>query len=336
MEPVSIILKVWNAPRHVKLCLEGLLQNTTSPFELIVVDNGSKPRLNGWLADRAEADARIRLVTNRLNQGPGFANRQGAGLARNRLVCLLDSDVLVPPGWLERLVADFDVTPNLKLLAPLQPEEAAVYPFDGETPDSRQAWYGVKRRLPQANPLEQLAAFTRGLSLADFELEMRKANPPGVRLVSAPPDFVSSACLLVDRDFALQAGGIADPAFRLYGSEDVDLCWRVGAAGGLVGKTASVYVHHFLGASLESNDLKRAAALAQANVLLYAKWKERLLALAARHATDDIDALTAYLEQHFIYSALARNTTFIDDLRQSLHNPAIPDDIEWRPPSLAR
>jgi GT2 family glycosyltransferase len=331
MEPVSIILKVWNAPRHAKLCVEALLQNTTSPFELIVVDNGSRLKLHQWLAQLAENDPRIRLVTNRSNKGPGIANRQGAALAANRLLCLLDSDVLVPPGWLERLLAGFDSVPGLKILTPLQPEEGVAYPFESPYPDSRQAWYEVKRQAPQAPPLEQLSAYTRGLSLADFESEVRKANPGGFRLAEAPPDFVSSFCMLVDRDFAAQAGGIADPGFKGYGSEDVDLCWRVGTAGGKVGKTASVYVHHFFGASLEANSLDRAAALGAANALLYEKWKEHLLALVAQQAPQETGGLTAYLERHFIFSALARNTSFIDDLRLALHNPDIPDDIQWRP-----
>jgi GT2 family glycosyltransferase len=331
MEAVSIILKVWNAPRHVKLCLESLLQNTTSPFELILVDNGSKPKLHQWLVELAKNDSRIRLIRNEANQGPGFANRQGAAQARQGRLCLMDSDVLVPPGWLERLLADFATIPGLIILSPIQPEEAAAYPFESELPNSRQVWFEVKRQTPHAHPLEQLAVYTRGLSLADFEIEMRKANPAGVRLTTAPPDFVSSACMLVDREFIMQAGGIADPAFRGYGSEDVDLCWRVGAAGGKVGKTGSVYVHHFLGASLEANSLDRATALEQANNLLYEKWKEHLLSLVAQHATGGTDGLTAYLEQHFIFSALGRSTPFIDDLRLALHDPDIPDDIEWRP-----
>jgi GT2 family glycosyltransferase len=161
---------------------------------------------------------------------------------------------------------------------------------------------------------------------------MRAANPDGIRFVTAPPDFVSSACMLVDRDFIQQVGGIADPAYCGYGSEDVDLCWRVGAAGGKVAKTASVYVHHFFGASLEANYLDRRAALEQANRRLYEKWKAHLLALVAQHAAHGTDELTSYLEQHFIFSALARSTPFIDDLRLALNDPDIPDDIQWRPP----
>jgi GT2 family glycosyltransferase len=331
IEAVSIILKVWNAPRYVKLCLETLLQNTTSPFELILVDNGSKPKLHQFLTQLVENDSRLRLITNPTNQGPGFANRQGAALASHRFLCLMDSDILVPPGWLERLLADFLTHPEFKLLAPLQPGEEVAYPFAGEHPGSRQVWYEVKRRYPHAEPLEQLAVYTHGLSLAGFEREIQKANPAGIRLTQAPPDFVSTCCLLVDRDFVQQAGGIADPAFTSYGSEDVDLCWRVGIAGGKVGKTASVYIHHFLGASLEANSLDRPAALERANTLLYEKWREYLLALVVQHANQGTDHLIAYLEQHFIFSALARNTHWTDDLRLALKNPDLPDDIQWRP-----
>jgi GT2 family glycosyltransferase len=330
MEAVTILLKVWNAARYVKLCLESLLQNTTSPFELIVVDNGSKHRLHQWLVQLAENDARIRLITNASNRGPGSANRQGAELASHRLICLLDSDVLVTAGWLERLAAEFDSNPDLKILVPLQPGEDTIYPFEREHTDSRKEWYALKRRHAKADPLYQLSTYTHGLSLQDFEIQVRAVNPGAIRWVTAPPDFVSSSCMLVDRDFVEKVGGIADPRFQGYGSEDVDLCWRVGAAGGKVGKTRSVYVHHFFGASLEANSLDRAAALVHANQILYEKWKDHLIDLVSLQAAAGIEGITAYLEQHFIFSALARSTTFIEDLRMRLNQPDIPDDIEWR------
>ena len=68
---VSIIMKVWNAQEHVRLCLKTLLQHTDDPFELIVVDNGSQPEVVNYLRMVASGDSRIRLVENPTNLGPG-------------------------------------------------------------------------------------------------------------------------------------------------------------------------------------------------------------------------------------------------------------------------
>ncbi|RPI32596.1 MAG: glycosyltransferase [Chloroflexota bacterium] len=333
MDPVSIILKVWNASRHVKLCLESILQDSSFPFELIIIDNGSRPKLKDYLRKVSQSDARIRLIENPRNLGPGHANRQGASVSEgvNNLICLLDSDVLVPNGWLGRLVDDFYKHPGLKMVAPMQPEEGVVYPFGDAGEDSKQVWQDVKQRHPDLSPLQQFLAYSQGLDMQAFEAAVLKANPAGIRVIEAPPDFLSSCCVLVDGGFAAEVGGIADPDFRGYGSEDVDLCWRIEQAGGQVAKTTSVYVHHFQGASLEDNQVNRSTSLRRANQILYEKWKEWLLEQVAHKTGETGIDLVEYLESHFIYSALARNTSFIDDLRSRLANPDVPEDIVWRP-----
>jgi GT2 family glycosyltransferase len=332
MQAVSIIMKVWNASRHVRLCLETLLEHTTHPYELIIIDNGSKPRLREYLRQQADLHPHLRVVENERNLGPGAANRQGAAMARYPLLCLLDSDVLVPTAWLGRLVEDFVSSPAVKLLAPLQPEEGVSYPFPTDLEDSRQAWYQVERDYPQHGPLEQFQVYSHGLNINQFEAAVLQRHPRQILRLDAPPDFASSCCMLVDPAFAGQVGGIADPRFQGYGSEDIDLCWRVGQAGGVVAKTSSVYVHHFQGSSLEDNQLDRRLALGRANWLLYSLWKDRLLELVVKAVRVQGQDPLAYLEQHFIYPALVRSTPFLDDVRAALGDPTLPDDLIWRPP----
>ena len=73
---VDIIMKVWNALAHVRLCLKTLLRNTDGPFELIVIDNGSQPEVVEFLRTVADGDPRVRLIENPTNIGPTQANRQ--------------------------------------------------------------------------------------------------------------------------------------------------------------------------------------------------------------------------------------------------------------------
>jgi len=334
MEAASIILKTWNAPRHVRLCLDYLLKNTNSAFELIIVDNGSREKLVEALAQLADRDPRIQLIQNERNMGPGYANRQGLQVASQRLVCLMDSDVLVPAGWLGRLVAEMESNPAVKMLSPLKHEESILYPFGNELKDSRQVWFETKRQFPQLTPLQQFLKFSQGHSLDQFDALMRTANPGQMQVISAPPDFLGTSCVLLDRQFVKEAGGIADPDFQGYGSEDVDLCWRIGQAGGLVAKSWAVYVHHFHGASLDDNRLDRRNALVFANQILYEKWKERLLELALKSARQNQHSLENYLENHFIFHQLGENTTFLHDLQQALEQAGIstevPTELIWK------
>ena len=128
-----------------------------------------------------------------------------------------------------------------------------------------------------------------------------------------PPDFIGTACALLDKQFVAEAGGVADPRFVGYGSEDVDLCWRIGEHGGQVARTGAVYVHHFYNASLADNAADPGPALRAGNNILYAKWQARLIELCRAELTRG-GSLRDYLTSHFIFQPLARDTSFLADL----------------------
>ena len=51
MTGASIIIPVYNALEFARACLESVYEARTSvPFEVIVVDNGSRPEVAVWLA----------------------------------------------------------------------------------------------------------------------------------------------------------------------------------------------------------------------------------------------------------------------------------------------
>ena len=153
------------------------------------------------------------------------------------------------------------------------------------------------------------------------------------RAHACPPDFIGTCCALLDADFVAAAGGIADPRFAGYGSEDVDLCWRIGEHGGQVARTAAVYVHHFHNSSLIDNEVDGEAALRTANQILYAKWGPKLIALAQAEMQRG-GSLREYLSAHFIFQPLARHTSFIADLRAATGRGDIPDQVIWQPDGL--
>ena len=328
MSLVSIIMKVWNAREHVRLCLKTLLQHTDDPFELIVIDNGSEPELVQFLRAAASDDPRIRLIENPANVGPGHANRQGAALAKSRMICLIDSDVLVPHHWLARLVDEFESHPEVKLLAPLNYHQTLGHPFGPD--NSAAAWFRVKAEQPQLSPLRQFHVYSGGLSIDEFDELMCSTHGQAWAAQACPPAFIGACCALLDADFVAAAGGVADPRFARYGSEDADLCWRIGERGGQIARSAAVYVHHFHHASLIDNAVDPDAALRQANQILYAKWKPKLIDLVQAEMARG-GSLKDYLSAYFIFQPLSRHTSFVADLRAATGCADIPDDIVWKP-----
>lgn len=325
---MSIIVKVWNAFEHVRLCLQNLLQRTSYPFELIIIDNGSKDYVVQFLRSLAKTDARILLVENQRNMGPGYANRQGFALIKSNKVCLIDSDALVPSGWLTRLVDEFEKHSHVKMLVPMKYHETVNYPF-GST-NSRLAWFEVRQEYCDSSPLEQFRVYSRGLCIDEFDDAMRCANSKELRILEAPPSFTSTCCALLDASFTKSVGGIADPVFAGYGSEDVDLCWRIGEGGGTVAKTASVYVHHFHNSSMIDNAADVGKALYVANQILYDKWKSRLIDIVREDVLRSSTPLD-YLSGHFIFHPLSQNTSLVEDLRKSIKGLDIPNCIPWGP-----
>src|SRR6185295_16873864 len=126
------------------------------------------------------------------------------------------------------------------------------------------------------------------------------------------PSFLSSCCLGMSRSAIEAAGGIADPVFSAgYGSEDVDLTWRVLQADYAAIRTSDVFVFHFRHTSLEANNVDYATELTSANRLLYARWRKQLLAWGRDRLRrgDDREDLT----RRFIVRELFRNTQLEGD-----------------------
>jgi len=106
---VSIVVISFDSLLYTRMCVETVLANTGAPaFELIVVDNGSSDGSREYLESLAARDSRLRLRANDANTGFPAACNQGLAAARGEHLVLLNSDTMVPPGWLSRLVSYLD------------------------------------------------------------------------------------------------------------------------------------------------------------------------------------------------------------------------------------
>jgi GT2 family glycosyltransferase len=324
--PVSIILKTWNAYDHIALCIPSLLQNTKLPFELIIIDNGSNEKVRRLLK-KISADPRVQLIENKINIGPGRANIQGFSLANSKYVCLIDSDVLVPEGWLTRMFERITKHNDIKILSPIKYHETIKHPLTGNS--SKEMWFQIKQEGLFGTPSNQFDRFSFGMSITELDEAFRKVAGSQNIYIDAPPDFTSSCCVLLDADFISKCGGISDPRFLHYGSEDIDLCWRTGRAGGVVSKTSEVYVHHFHNSSVMNNNLDVKAYLRKSNQLLYGKWKQVLLDLIFSNRTNEFD-VEPYLSSYFIFQPLSIHTKLLSDIKQRFPDLLVPEIVTWK------
>lgn len=115
---VSLVMLSWNRREWTAKAVDSVLANTSDLKELIVVDNASTDGSWEWLLERAAEDARLVPVKNRTNYG--FAGGMNAGLRRahGEIVGVLNNDVLVPPGWMPRMLARFG-NPDVVAVGPV-------------------------------------------------------------------------------------------------------------------------------------------------------------------------------------------------------------------------
>jgi GT2 family glycosyltransferase len=99
----SIIVVNWNGIGCIRDCLQSVLQQTYTPFELIVVDNGSTDGSREWL--RANAGSSFRLIEFDVNTGFGRGVNAGIRASAGDFVALLNNDASADERWLESMVA---------------------------------------------------------------------------------------------------------------------------------------------------------------------------------------------------------------------------------------
>ena len=100
---VTFVVPVHNGERWLDEVLTAILaQRDGRPFEIIAVDDGSTDRSAGILAAReATGDLRVFRAAKR---GAAAAMNQGIRQAAHPIICLVDQDVVLRPGWMAAIV----------------------------------------------------------------------------------------------------------------------------------------------------------------------------------------------------------------------------------------
>jgi GT2 family glycosyltransferase len=98
----SIIVVNYNSKPYLQSCLTSLQANTDRSREIIIVDNYSTDDSKIFLKTINQPG--IRVIMNESNRGYAAACNQGIAAAHGRVIVTMNPDVLVPPGWLSRLI----------------------------------------------------------------------------------------------------------------------------------------------------------------------------------------------------------------------------------------
>lgn len=204
---ISIVIPVFNQHDMTDECLRAVLENTTD-CEIILIDNGSTPPIKPPFSGFIET----KIIRNEENKGFPVAVNQGMREANGDVIILLNNDVIVTPGWAERL-------------SELLEEFSVVAPMSN---------YCAGLQQITLSPYESIEGLNKqaGWLAQECEGEVEEVN------------FVIGFCMALRKELVCEIGEFDESLWPCSG-EEIDFCLKARKAGHKIGIARDVYVHHF-------------------------------------------------------------------------------------------
>lgn len=100
---ISIIVPVYKVEKYLNECIDSILAQTFTDFELILVDDGSPDNCPALCDAAAEKDSRVRVI-HQQNKGLSGARNAGIDIARGNWLGFVDSDDMIDPTFCEKML----------------------------------------------------------------------------------------------------------------------------------------------------------------------------------------------------------------------------------------
>lgn len=269
----NIVISCWNAIDHTEVTVNRLFDTVHHHFFLTIINNGSKDGTKEFLDNLEISDfcEKITIIHNEDNQGAGGAINQGHEISKKygiKYTCLCNNDLYFQDNWLEPLEEKMESDDSIGILGTLRPATEVIHhTFDKPTKeivDSTPKEYSID---------EELNFFQNGFSFDETCKKIIDKNGGGVDVLRCPPNAVITCCAIVRSNVTDKIDLLSDPQFEIYGSEDIDLSWRLQGAGYKCCILKDVYVHHFRHRSITSSNLDREKFLLENNTKFFNKWE---------------------------------------------------------------
>lgn len=244
----SIVIPTFNQIHFLKQCLTSIFTYTDTPYEVIVVDNGSQADTRSYL-QRLSMLGRIRYV--RLTHNRGFAGATNVGLmqARGQTICLLNNDTVVTRGWLRHLLGCLRADSSTGMVGP-----CTNYIYGA------QMIHGVPYKT------------IRGMH--NFATKFRqRAQQQNEAMRWPQANLLIGYCLVFRREL-FQRVGYLDEQFAIGNYEDDDYCMRVRALGLKLRIARDVFIHHYGSKTMGQLSKQKRSQVNRANQAMFArKWQ---------------------------------------------------------------
>ena len=103
-EKISIIVPVYNVENYLERCVESILKQTYTNFELLLINDGSTDQ-SGDLCDQLASKNENIKVFHLENAGVSNARNVGIQNSTGEWITFVDSDDFITPDYLETLIS---------------------------------------------------------------------------------------------------------------------------------------------------------------------------------------------------------------------------------------
>jgi GT2 family glycosyltransferase len=110
---VSVVVLNYNGLTFIDKCLNSVLNNNYSDFELLLVDNASTDGSLEYVKEKFGHNTRIKIIANDRNYGFAEGNNIGLRYVKGEFVVFLNMDTEVDSSWLEQLVKVMESNPTI-------------------------------------------------------------------------------------------------------------------------------------------------------------------------------------------------------------------------------
>lgn len=107
MPTISVIVPIYNTERYLHRCIDSILAQTYTNFELLLIDDGSTDSSGAICDEYAQKESRVR-VFHKENGGVSSARNLGLDKASGEWIAFVDSDDWLRDRYLEAFISQLD------------------------------------------------------------------------------------------------------------------------------------------------------------------------------------------------------------------------------------
>lgn len=222
---VDIVICVHNALEDTRRCIDSVIKNSSGNYRLIIINDGSDKQTTNYLRSLNTSYNNFTLIENDVAEGYTIAANQGLKASSSDYVIMLNSDTIVPGGWIDRIIHCGQLDESIGLIGPLS--NAASWQSIPERKNSRTGDWAINE-LPE------------GMGVSFFDSIVQKISN---RVYPSVP-LLNGFCFAIKRKVIDSIGLFDEEMFPKGYGEENDYCIRAARNGFKNVIADDLYVYH--------------------------------------------------------------------------------------------